>query len=92
MTHKRWTQGAVPGAPGQFPKNKYSFTENLQRVGDFVRTHPLDAKDVKRFRDAAYFWAWNKGYKVHVRFIRKSLTTWEMEATLTSKVGGRDFG
>lgn len=86
--HKRWTN-----ANGNiFPKDKYSFSTYLTDVGDFVRTFPLSYKDMKRIRDAAHFWAWQRGWKVTCPSFQKSDTTWEVEITLISKVYSRDFG
>ena len=78
--HLRWTEKIK-----EFPKDKYRFGELLTRIGDFVVTCPLSAKDVKRFRDAAHSWAWNKGWRVAVRATLVSHQMWEVECTLIKK-------
>lgn len=85
MKHKRWTE------EGFFPANKYSFSEHLTRVGDFVVTHPLDKKDRKRFLDAAYMWAWSRQWKVSCKSKKVALDKWEVRCMLVSKKAGREF-
>lgn len=86
MTHKRWVEKSKT-----FPRNKYSFTEHLTRVGDWVRTHPMGLADCKRFRDAAYEWAWHKGWRVSVNRFRVAEALWECICTLKAKHRIREY-
>lgn len=86
MTHKRWTEKTR-----QFPKNKYGFTQHLRRVNDWVLTEPMSLADCKRFRDAAYEWAWHKKWRVTVNRFRVSEDTWECCCRLVSKKYEREF-
>ncbi len=74
-----------------FPSNKYSFSEHLQQVGDWVRTGPLSAKDLKRFRDAAYDWAWQRKWRVTCKSIRVADDKWECICALKAKVLIREY-
>ena len=80
MTHIRWTQQS-----GKFPTNKYHFSDHLKSIGDFVTTHPIDMKDYKRFSDAAYLWAWYKGWKVSVKRVKVAHGMYEVTCTLVKK-------
>ncbi len=55
-----------------------------------MRTHPISEKDWKRIKDAAYEWAWRKGWKVSSERFRKAEDLWEVEITLVSKDGRRE--
>lgn len=84
--HRRWMQDVGK------PENKYSFSKYLVNKGDWIRTNPLCKRDIKKINDAAYQWAWYKGYAVKCVVFRVDYDMYEVEITLVSKVKRRDFG
>jgi len=51
----------------KFPSNKYGFSVNLTRPGDWVETNPLTKKEYYNIQDAAHFWAWKHGVTIKTR-------------------------
>jgi hypothetical protein len=74
-----------------FPKDKYQFTKLLVKRGDFVVTPPLDNKERKKFKDAAYAWAWRKGYTVEITSTPVADALWEVKCQLVAKTKLREF-
>ena len=77
MTHVRWAAKL-----DAFPSDYYQFSQVLIRLGDFVRTPPLNKKDRKKFLDAAYAWAWRRKWRVSCESFRVAEAMWEVECTL----------
>ncbi len=75
---QRWTQTSDVG----FPKPKYRFTSLLKRVGDYVRTHPVDETGYQKIKDAAKFWAWYHDKRVRIIKHRAENGMWEVEVRL----------
>ncbi len=74
-----------------FPKDKYQFSKYLTKRGDYVVTPPQDIKDRKRFRDAAYAWAWRKGWTVEIDATPVADGLWESKCQLIAKSKIREF-
>lgn len=74
-----------------FPKDKYQFSKYLTKRGDFVVTPALDAKGRKKFKDAAYAWAWRKGFTVEITSIPVADGLWEVKCQLVAKTKIREF-
>lgn len=74
-----------------FPENKYQFSEHLKRVGDWVRTHPLSLSETKKFRDAAYDWAFHKRWRIQCVSYPVGDKLWEVECELIAKQPVRDY-
>jgi hypothetical protein len=47
-------------------RNKYSFSEYLVNVGDFVQTEPLPKREAYNIYIAAHMWAWDRSCRVAV--------------------------
>lgn len=75
-----------------FPTDKYGFSTNLKYIGDWVRTHPLSAKEVKKFVDAAHDWAFHKRWRVETTRYIMGHGLWEVECELVAKQPIRDYG
>ena len=74
-----------------FPTNKYSFSEHLKYVGDWVRTSPLNIKERKKFIDAAYDWAFHKRWRVECTSYVMGHGLWEVECELVAKEPIRNY-
>lgn len=74
-----------------FPTKKYDFSTHLTQVGDWVETESLNAKERKNFVDAAWAWAWNKGYTVKTSSQPAPEGGWYVKATLVKKHRYRDY-
>ena len=84
--HLRWSEKGK-----FFPANKYGFNEHLTHVGCFVTTFPMSNADGKRFRDAAYEWAWHKKWGVKCSSNRKGNGLSEYTCQLVAKHLVREF-
>jgi hypothetical protein len=75
----------------KFPKPKYGFTTHLKHIGDEVETFPMTKDDVERIKYAAFFWAWNKNYKIKFKRVRAAKDMWTVRITLVQKHRLRDY-
>jgi len=87
MTHIRWA--ATLG--GRFPEDKYRFSKYLRSVGDYITTNPINEKDYKRFKDAAYAWAYRRKWKVAITRLYGPGNMFEVTCTLIRKKYYREF-
>ena len=83
----RWTEKTKA-----FPKNKYGFSEHLQRPGDYIVTGPLDFSARTKIIDAALFWAWTHQYTIKNRSIRVGEAEWKVRVDLIKLHRNRDYG
>ena len=71
--------------------NKYSFSQYLDRPGDFVETEPLPLHDARNITVAAHMWAWDHSCRVSVSSYRVGMDRRVVRVTLTDRKRERDY-
>lgn len=87
--YKRWKRVSDVGK--YFPKDKYGFSTNLVKVGDWVETHELSPEDTRRIELAAYAWAAHKKKRVRIERQRKPKGFYCVRIILVSHNRIREF-
>jgi hypothetical protein len=91
VTHSKKTWIRATQITGEFPENKYSFSQHLKERGDYVITGPISKQDFNRLKWAAHHWAYHHECRIKMKCHRQLDGMCKGQVTLVDLNRIRDY-